>query len=377
MNPPADPPVDAAPTEAAELEELLRAALRGPSAATVRAAVAGAVAALRTAVDPVDPADPTDGAGVDPAVRRAADVLAGLVSGPAAPAALPATAPVHPVHELATAFTADPEVAVWIGATAVLHRDAGESWRRLWLALLRLPPELAERWRARARPLATGERPPRWQEVAGQDAVLVEPAFGVAGLRESKDASGPPDVPALPGPWTELGRLAGTVLTLAGLDPALHHALESRQSRDVAALVEPAHLADLHRDLLRRLTYLAGAEAGSRAALRELSMVDEALCSVVHVPPAHPDSWWGALGRRSRAILSGAAADLRARGADVEVRVVPPGDYSAQERWIGRNNVACSVPGRPAGQILACLRVYLRLGADEYPARVVYVRDDG
>ncbi|MGD9528794.1 hypothetical protein [Pseudonocardia sp.] len=361
---------NAPPDEAAGLEELLRAALRGPSAATARAAVAGAVAALRTAVDPVlgDPA-----AAPDPAVRRAADVLAGLVSGPVESAA----APLDPVAALATAFAADPDVAVWIGATAVLHGDPGESWLRLWLSFLRLPPDLAEHWRARARPLAAGERPSQWREVAGADAVLVEPAFGVAGLRESKDPAGSPDVPALPGRCAELGRLAGTVLTMAGLDPALHHALESRQSRNVHSLGEPAHLADLHRDLLRRITYLAAAEAGSPAALRELTMVDEALCSVVHVPPAHPDSWWGALGRRSRAVLSAAAADLRTRGADVEVRVVPPGDYAAQERWIGRNNVACSVPGRPAGQILACLRAYLRLGADEYPARVVYVRDDG
>jgi hypothetical protein len=360
---------NAPPDETAGLEELLRAALRGPSAAIARAAVAGAVGALRTALDTTDSADP--------AVRRAADALAGLLSGPAGPAATTAAPPADPVEELATAFTADPEVAVWIGATAVVHPDAGESWRRLWLSFLRLPPDLAEQWRARARPLAAGERPSAWREVSGADVALVEPAFGVTGLRESKDAAVPADVPALPAQWAELGRLAGTVLTMAGLDPALHHALESRQSRNVHPLAEPAHLADLHRDLLRRITYLAGAEAGSPAALRELSMVDEALCSVVHVPPAHPDSWWGALGRRSRAILSAAAADLRTRGADVEVRVVPPGDYPAQERWIGRNNVACSVPGRPAGQILACLRVYLRLGMDEYPARVVYVRDDG
>lgn len=364
-------------TDGPGLEELLRAALRGSSAGTARAAVAGAAAALRTAGEPADPA-----------AVRAADVLAGLVAGwgadpPAAGSAVsavsavPAEAPGGAVGELAAAFAADPEVALWLGATPVLHRDAGETWRRLWLAFLRLPPDAAEPWRARARAVADGERPPHWQEVAGGAQVLVEPAFGVAGLRESPSAGTHPDVPALPGWPAELGTLATQVLTLAGLDPALHHALESRRSRDVHPLDDEANRADLHRDLVRRLAYLARADAGTPAALRELSMVDEALCSVVHVPPAHPDSWWGSVGRRSRALLTAAAAELRRGGADVEVRVVPPGDYTAQERWIGRNNVACPAPGRPASQILACLRCYLRLGPDVHPGRVVYVRDDG
>lgn len=351
-----------------ELEELLRAALRGSSAAAARAAVAGAAAALRTASDPVDPT-----------AYRAAEVLAGLVGDTdgTVPSGVPA-APESAVHQLADAYVDDPEVALWLGATVVREPSQAQTWQRIWLSSLRLPPELAEHWRARARAVVVDDDPPRWVDMAADDdAVLVEPGFGVPGLRESPDVPVPADVPALPPRWAPLATLAGQVLTLAALDPALHHALESRRSQDVHPLAEQGNLDDLRRDLVRRLAYLARAEPGTAAALRELTMVDEALCSVVHVPPAHPDSWWGTVGRRSRAVLSAAAAELRARGADVEVRVIPPGDYTSQERWIGRNNVACPAPGRPASQILACLRAYLRLGADVYPGRVVYVRDDG
>ncbi|GAA3865089.1 hypothetical protein GCM10022243_34150 [Saccharothrix violaceirubra] len=384
------------------VEELLSAALGGPDAVTVRAALAGMVAALRSAGH------------ADPAVVAAADRLAGLGSGGLAPGGLApgglgaigqgsvgsgpggqeavgpgqgASGSGGPVERVAAGppvgeFAADPDVATWLGATTL---DAltgapteAQAWVRLWLAFLRLPPDLAETWRERVRSSRTGDAG-AWQAVAGGDESLVDPLpeAGVTGLRESPDAAVHPwAADVLPERFATLRTLVGQVLTMVERDPGLHHALESRRRQDFHSLGDPANLRDFQRDAANRLGYLAAAPPGSVRELRELSLVDELLCSVVHVPPAHPESWWGRLARRSRALVAEAAAALRERGEDVEVRVVPPGPYDAQRPWIGRNNLSCPVPGRPPSQILACLRVYLRAGEEEYPGRVVYVRDD-
>ncbi len=310
-------------------------------------------------------------------VTRAADLLASLLaddhdSNSSDP--IPIVSP-GPVQTLAATFEADPEVSVWLGDTAVSTTAEGTTWERLWLSMLRLPPDLADAWRRRARALPRDNADLPWQEVPGTSEVLVEPGFGVPGLRESSDAL-PLGAEALPDRFADLRAVAGQVLAMAGHDPALHHALESRRRQDFHSLAEPKNLKDFRRDAANRFSYLADAPVGSVRELRELVLVDELLNSVVHVPPAHPESWWGRLGKRSRAVLTESASALRGGPDVVEVRVIPPGPFDAQRAWVGKHNLSCPVPGRPPSQILACLRVHLRAGGEDHAGRVIYVRDE-
>jgi hypothetical protein len=382
------------------LEELLRAALRGPSAPTARATLAGAVAALRTAAPTAGPDAAGDAAEVLSALLAEVDGAGPAGDAPAAPPTRAARPPVSPasasshasspvsrpsedLRDLARAFTADPEVSGWLGVTPVAADTDGETWRRLWLACLRLPDDVAERWRERGRMLlpATNDEP-RWRELPGSGGVLVEPApaFGEPGLRESPTARAHQVVTARLPPTPEyagLRTLAGQVAQMAEHDDTLYYALESRRRAGWLPLSDPANRAYLHLDLGYRLGDLADAPAASVRALRELYLVDELLCSVLHVPPAHPRSWWGRLAQRSRATLADSAAALRAGGRQVMIRPIPPGDFDPQRELIGPHNVACPAPGRPESEILACLRVWLHVDGEVHRGRVVHVRNTG
>ena len=391
------------------LEGLLRSALHGEGAPVVRAAVAGAAAALHSAPPVADP---------DPA-HRAADRLSALlveteatITVPSVAPLVPATAhraavagtvPAAPQHtagpqsvardpdrtvgrrsggdlrELVAAFRADPAVARVLGtpAAAAQGPDDPAAWAALWLSFLRLPDDVAAPWRTHAVGLYPNDGSTGWVELPGAGEVLVAPApgLGVPGVRESPDV-GPaawilataPDVPAA------VLVLIDQVDRMIEIDDGLHHALESRRRTGFHRLADTANRRDLRNDLRYVLDDLAATPAGSVAALEALRRVDEVLCSVVHVPPAVPESWWGRLAGRSRAVLLAAAADLRARGEDVEVRAVPFGDYAEHRDLIG-SNVACPAPGRPESEVLACLRVWLRVGNDRRLGRVIRVRN--
>lgn len=412
------------------LEELLRAALVGPEGPVARAAVAGAAAALRSV-----PGSATSSS----ATWAAADALAGLLIDPDPPArAAPGPAALGPhtppsvegpapgtlekvepggtgsngtgpsaptgvtkpepiLIEFAQRFAADPDVTRFVGGTSpradpatARASDPGPSsaahtWTWLWLTFLRLPEDLAERWRGRARELLTSAGPPNdapvWHELPGDGEVLVEPAplFGAAGLRTSPEAAPHPDVATLlptTSPYRAIRVVAGQVRELIELDHDLHHALESRRKTGLHPLRESDNLDDLRLDLAYRLGDMAAAAPGSLHALEELRRLDEVLCSVVHVPPAHPDSWWGRLAQRSRRILSDAAIQVRADGTDVQIRVPQQlVDYATQRELLGRYNVGCTVTGAPDSEVLACLRVWMRSGGETHPARIVYVRN--
>ena len=87
------------------LEELLRAALRGPSAPTARATVAGAVAALRTAAPTVGPDAAGDAAEVLSALLAEVDGAGPAGDAVAAPPTRAARPPVSPASASSPVFT--------------------------------------------------------------------------------------------------------------------------------------------------------------------------------------------------------------------------------------------------------------------------------
>jgi hypothetical protein len=383
------------------LEDLLRSALRGPDGVLARAAVAGAVAALRSG----EPRPVVDGdAGQIDAGQIAAEILAALLDEPApapesvGPGRSTSAAPIRPaattpriteaasvLDDLAEAFVEDIVVARYLGSAKIRADTAAGTWTALWLACLRLPEDAAGLWRQRAlavREAAGVAAEPVWHELPGSGEVLVEPApvFGATGLRESPAATPPPDVDRLlpaTSQYAAMRVVAGQVRVLADRDPTLAHALESRRQTGFHPLRDPANLADLRRDLTYRLDDLAAATPGSSKALFALWRVDEVICSVVHVPPAHPQSWWGRLAERSHQVLVGAVRELHSAGEDVGIRVPQHGDFGAQREILGPHNVACAVAALPDSEVLACLRVWLRVGGETHLGRVVFVRNDG
>jgi hypothetical protein len=207
--------------------------------------------------------------------------------------------------------------------------------------------------------------------------VLVAPAqgLGLPGLRESAEAAPASWITAAaPAAPPALHVLAGQLDRMIEIDAEVCHALEPRRRTGFHPLNDDTNRRDVRTDLRYTLEDLAAAPAASVAALEALRRVDEVICSVVHVPPADPESWWGRLAARSRALLTQAAADLRRRGENVEIRAVPLGDYAEHRDLIG-SNIACPAPGHPESEVLACLRVWLRVDNDRRLGRVVRARN--
>lgn len=375
-----------------------RAVLHGPDSELARlaqAVLAGAEAALRAGVASAAPDDPARAACAELAAELA-DLLraphspsAPAVPVPAARSAGTSPAPAAsagggPLAALARDFAADPQVAAHLGRTALPDATDAEIWRLLWTACLRLDPAAADRWRHAASGLAERYRgePERWLDLPAlgpEPRILVAPApaLGVPGVREVPGAAPDPEVAALapdrPGwPWEPLAALTTQVLRLAVVDPAACHALEGLRVSGLHRLADPQTWADYRAEVHRRLAAFAATEAGSAAALRAHRLVDEAICSVVHRPPAHPRSWWARLAQHSRDLLHEHVRRARAAGLDAEMRVLEIKPYVELRGYSGGRDIPYRVDRARTGEILACLRTWLRIGPEVLSGRVIY-----
>ncbi|MFD5697284.1 hypothetical protein [Streptomyces lasiicapitis] len=282
--------------------------------------------------------------------------------------------------------------------------DTAALWHWFHLTLLRLPSPHAAQWRARARQLPMvagdpgGELWDEWRALDGGQVLLPPlPRLGVSGVRLSRagsvapwamaaaeageqpsgEGSGrhrdPRTTPALGDPRSPLSVcviLAGWVAELTALDGQLHHCLENVAHRGVVPLRETEHREAYRHELAQRIGRLARQTPDSAAELRAALAVDEALCSVLHLPPAAPGSWWAQLAETSQRAVLELRRRVRDNGADVAVEVLAP-SYREARRRTGGNDIPLDAGGRK-GQVLAGLRLWARIEGRELPGRVVY-----
>jgi hypothetical protein len=269
--------------------------------------------------------------------------------------------------------------------------DDAALWRGLHLSLLRLPEQLATGWRGQLAALTvppgltrgaagvTGQAAPGWRTLpAEREAILVPGYAGAEGIRTS--ASAPADREVLAalglsgageheGDAAALARLGSLVLGLTELDENLVLCLDSVLFMGSRRLDEKYR--QLYRaELLGRLGEYQRREPDSAACFEALVDIDEAVNSLIHRPPAAAGSWWAQVRQRSRRMVDRAAGVLNQAGADVEV--LPLGlRYRDVRDFTAGNDVASHSGGEP-GDVLACLRVWTRIGDKKIPGRVMY-----
>lgn len=324
-------------------------------AAVARTALAGLVRTLEVAGELAPPDDPGQAA-----CRRLTDELSRWLA--------PATA------DLVRSFAADPAVRAELGEWRPAD-DPTALWLQIQLALLRLPQPLADRWREPLLRLAGTGTGAAMTVLPGVEVEVVFPGLGeMPGLR--LDPSGPVDdrlgAPPLP---PIAGRLAGPATLLLWLterDPALHHALRSVYRFGIIGLAG-AQKSKYQRALIERFHRFAEAEKGSDMAELVLAWVelDEALHALLYLPVPSASSWWGRylararetmLQVRERAVAAGKTIHLQTltgRYAEVISCTDPDADCEA----------AASVP---PGDVVRCLRVFLRMDGTAHKGRVLY-----
>jgi hypothetical protein len=390
---------------AAVMNALARLLEAGPGSQIARTARSGLIGLRASLIDAVQ------GCPDDVALAQGRELIAalGTILAPEDPALAragqvfpDAAAPQDPaLDKLIAGFASDPAVTAWLDASSLAdlrdQPDAGgtqagqpvsgtaAAWRALHLCLLRLPEPLADQWRARAAALAApAPAGAGGLALRGDAEAILVPARGPAeaGIRVSPQAALDGDVAAVLGlaggaspglaersDRAELAQVASLALGMAALDRQLVLCLESVLFQGSRKLDEKLRRS-FRTDLIGRLRGLARCEPGSVAALEALIDVDEAVNSLSHRPPAGLGSWWGQLRQKSRRMTTQAADSLRSGGADVEVLTLGLRYLDVRDLTTG-NDVPWGSGGEP-GDVLACLRLWARIGTRTIPGRVLY-----
>ncbi|WP_158751621.1 hypothetical protein [Streptomyces bicolor] len=283
---------------------------------------------------------------------------------PPRPAAPPRTA-APAILGLAAELAGSPEVDDFaIGAVPPAADGPGGTDRvRRWyhLTLLRLPDRHAGVWRTRAAEADPAPPEPWQQPLRGwADEILLPPSDdGRRGIRTVRTKV------------TEPSDLAGLVLALLEHDEALCLLLDGVWTGGSTRLSDPQVSQAYRGELAKRLKSLERSPQGGTERLRASVSVDEALCSVTHLPPGAPGSWWNRLAEESHAVPLDLCRQLLAAGRNVEA-VLPPRSYrQARPHTRAGDDIRLGVGGRP-GDTLACLRLWLRVDDQVFPGRVVH-----
>ncbi|MBD2146439.1 hypothetical protein [Sphaerospermopsis sp. FACHB-1194] len=286
------------------------------------------------------------------------------------------------LNELREVFNTDLELNFYLGNAPLQSQNDGDLWNEIHRKLLRVPEDLATNWKKRALEMA--------QKVgATEDYINIEhfpfvrdeiiyPGLNgtvqAKGLCLSKKAFFKSEIAPLYNS-EDLQLLAGFLLLYTKfieIDPDLHHALKSVFSFDVVSLKSQPEQRQLYLEALSdRLQRTQKTEENTDPIinLRAWIDMDEAIHSLVFVPPAERYSWWGKLQQESRRILKKVANKAIKASHDVKIRQLS-GLY-ADICAYSKDDVQLDHGGTP-GEVLTCLRLYTRINQEEHPGRVLF-----
>lgn len=283
------------------------------------------------------------------------------------------------LSHLREAFDSDSELSDYLGNSQLQSRTDSDLWNEIQRKLLRVPEDLAATWRQRTLDLAQkvgaiADNSNLYQLPFIRDEIIYPGLSGTVqtqglGLSQqillnSKITQG--NTSDLPAAFLFL------YINFIEIDPDLHHALKSVFSFDVISLNSKPEQRHQYIDALSdrfQRTQKAEENTDPLLILRTWIDMDEAIHSLVFVPPAERYSWWGKLQYESRRILKKVADETIKAGYEVRIRQLS-GLY-ADICASSKDDLQLDCGGIP-GEILTCLRVYARINQEESPGRVIF-----
>lgn len=280
------------------------------------------------------------------------------------------------LSHLREAFNSDSELNYYLGNSQLQSTTDSDLWNEIQRKLLRVPEDLATTWRSRTLDLA--------QEVGAiaDNSNLFQLPFirdeiiypGLSGTVQSQGLTLYQE--ALSNPQNNASDLPAAFLFLymnfIEIDPDLHHALKSVFGFDVVSLHSKPEQRHQYIDALSdrfQRTQKADKTTDPLSILRAWIDMDEAIHSLVFVPPAERYSWWGKLQHESRRILKKVVDEANNAGNEVRIRQLS-GLY-ADICASSKDDLQLDCGGIP-GEVLTCLRVYARINQEESPGRVIF-----
>ncbi|MBK1988734.1 hypothetical protein A0J48_014505 [Sphaerospermopsis aphanizomenoides BCCUSP55] len=284
--------------------------------------------------------------------------------------------------ELREAFNSDLELNFYLGDSPLQSENDADLWNEIHRKLLRVPEDLATSWRKRALEIvqklgATEDYVNLYHLPFVRDEIIYPGLNGTVqakGLCLSKKAFLKSDI-AQKYNSEDLHLFAGFLLLYTKfleIEPDLHHALKSVFSFDIVSLKSQAEQLHLYLQALSdRLQRTQKIEENTDPilTLRAWIDMDEAIHSLVFLPPAERYSWWGKLQQESRRMLKKIADKAMQAGHDVKIRQLS-GLY-ADICAYSKDDLQLDCGGTP-GEVLTCLRLYTRINQEQNPGRVIF-----
>ena len=279
-------------------------------------------------------------------------------------------------------FNNNPELNSYLGNSHIQGQTDGEIWNEIHRKLLRVPEDVATSWRHKALELA--------QEVGAvvdninlNELPFVRDEIIYPGLSGTVQAKGLClSQTALINSEIAQTHLSKNSYLIAGflllyikfieIDPDLHHALKSVFSFDVVSLHSKLEQRHQYIDTLSdRLHRIQKIDENIDAVLNLCTWIDmdEAIHSLVFIPPAERYSWWGKLQKESRLLLRKAAD--KAVKAGNQIRLKQLSGLYADVCEFSKDDLQLDCGGNP-GEVLTCLRVYAKINQQQYPGRVIF-----
>jgi hypothetical protein len=274
----------------------------------------------------------------------------------------------------------DTQVQSYLGDLQLQRTTDSQLWNEIQRLLLRVPATVANSWRQRLLELAdlVGAKEDKRSLFSlpfSRDEFLYPGLTGeikVKGLSLSKKLlkQQPPQISRN----EDLFFLAGVVSTyleFITLDSSLHHALKSVYRFHVTSLISQQERSKYIAALEDRFQRVLAAENHDdpTVTLRARLDLDEAIHSLVYLPPADRHSWWGKLQDESRRTLDRVVERVRNQGHKVQFRPLwgPYADVCA----LSKDDLELD-SGGIQGEVLACLRVYANIDEEELRGRVLF-----
>ncbi|MBO3459357.1 hypothetical protein G7B40_003000 [Aetokthonos hydrillicola Thurmond2011] len=291
------------------------------------------------------------------------------------------------LSHLRDAFNSDKDLIKYLGDFQLRSQTDPELWNEIQHKLLRLPKEMAKSWRERASELA------KEAEAEIDESNILQLHFtdnqdiypGLKGTIQAKGLSLSNNVPLdsqilqeneyarLSEDLKLLASLVSICISSINIEPDLHHALETVYKFDTMPLDSNPEQRHKYIETLKErfLRTLKAEECGEPVTvLKAWINVDEAIHSLVFVPPADSDSSSSELQKRTRRILIEKVKKVKDKGHDVRIQELS-GVYADIHKLSSDYDLPLKVGGIP-GEVQACLRVYARIDKEVFPGRVIY-----
>ncbi|MBE9249265.1 hypothetical protein IQ226_08825 [Dolichospermum sp. LEGE 00240] len=279
-------------------------------------------------------------------------------------------------------FNNNSELNSYLGNSHIQGQTDAEIWNEIHRKLLRVPEDVAISWRHKALELAQ-EAGAVVDNINLDELPFVRDEIIYPGLSGTVQAKGLClSQTALINSEISQTHLADNLYLIAGflllyikfieIDPDLHHALKSVFSFDVVSLSAKLEQRHQYIDALSdRLHRIQKIDENTDIVLNLCAWIDmdEAIHSLVFIPPAERYSWWGKLQKESRHLLKKAAD--KAVKAGNEVRLKQLSGLYADVCEFSKDDLQLDCGGNP-GEVLTCLRVYAKINQQQYPGRVIF-----